>query len=336
MFFSDTAKLFLESVGRSQEVEHYLRRFRSEKGPYFAVIVPDADSCRHEYELLLFQLKSLARLGLRPALLLAGLAGQFVPAFRRDLQQSGANVYMIAPDDQPLLAILDGLVQEGVRRIHFLRRRGMIAEAGSVLPVCFPDQKVDDPDRTLTAMAFDLLGRHRDLHLSVCSPSRLLKEIFTVKGAGTLFRRPTVIHHYQALTDAQRQRLHDLIEQSFGRSLASSDLFDRISDFYIEEEFAGAVLLETTQYGFYLSKFAVGVDARGLGVAQDLWQRVLDDARILFWRSRRTNSIHRWYEKIADGFQRLPEWTVYWKGVDVQSLPDIIRFAEAKAPDFVE
>lgn len=335
MFFSDTAKLFLESVGRSQEVEHYLRRFRSEKGAFFALIVPDAVSCRLEFELLLFQLKSLSRLGLRPALLLTGTAVEFSHAFRRELAQSGSDVPVIS-EETSLIKALHELVAQGVRRIHFLRRRGMIANEGSALAVCAPDEPVDTEDRMLTTLAFQLLDRQRDLHLSVCTPANLLKEIFTVKGAGTLFRRPTVIVHYRKLTPGQKERLHILIEQSFGRALADVNLFDRVSDFYIEEQFTGAVLLEATEYGLYLSKFAVGVDARGSGVAQDLWQRVLAETGALFWRSRRTNSIHRWYEKIADGFQRRSVWNIYWKGVDLSRLPDLIRFAEEKAPDFVD
>lgn len=335
MFFSDTAKLFLESIGRSQEVEHYLRRFRSEGGAFFALIVPDAVSCRLEFELMLFQLKSLSRLGLRPALLLTGTAVEFSQAFQHELAQSGSDVPVIVEETSMIKALHD-LVAQGVRRIHFLRRRGMIANEGSSLAVCAPDEPVDAEDRMLTALAFQMLERQRDLHLSVCTPANLLKEIFTVKGAGTLFRRPTVIVHYRKLTSDQKERLHMLIEQSFGRALADVNLFDRLSDFYIEEQFTGAVLLEATQYGLYLSKFAVGVDARGSGVAQDLWQRVLAETGALFWRSRRTNSIHRWYEKIADGFQRRSVWNIYWKGVDLSLLPDLIRFAEEKAPDFVD
>lgn len=335
MFFSDTAKLFLESIGRSQEVEHYLRRFRSEGGPFFALIVPDTVSCRLEFELMVFQLKSLSRLGLRPALLLTGTAVQFSQGFRHELAQSGSDVPVIAEQTSMIQALHD-LVAQGVRRIHFLRCRGMIANKGSALAVCTPDEPVDAEDRILTALAFQMLERQRDLHLSVCTPANLLKEIFTVKGAGTLFRYPTVIVHYRKLTSDQKERLHILIEQSFGRALADVNLFDRVSDFYIEEQFTGAVLLEATQYGFYLSKFAVGVDARGSGVAQDLWQRVLAGTKSLFWRSKRTNSIHRWYERIADGFQRGSVWNVYWKGIDLSLLPDIIRYAEEKPSDFVD
>lgn len=335
MFFYDTAKLFLESIGRSQEVEHYLRRFRSEKTRYFALIVPDASICRMEFDLLLFQLKSLSRLGLRPALLLTGTAADFSQAFRQELAQSGSDVPVIG-EETSLVQALHDLLDQGVRRIHFLRLRGMIAVEGRSIPVCTPDVPVDVEDRTLTELAFQLLDHHRDLHLSVCTTANLLKEIFTIKGAGTLFRRPTVIVHYRKLTCEQKERLHILIEQSFGRSLADPHLFDRISDFYIEEHFTGAVLLETTEYGLYLSKFAVGVDARGSGVAQDLWQRVIADHGALFWRSRRTNSIHRWYEKIADGFQRRSVWNIYWKGVELSLIPEIIRFAEAKPSDFVD
>ncbi|MBW7857820.1 MAG: hypothetical protein H3C43_05940 [Leptonema sp. (in: Bacteria)] len=347
MQFSDTAKLFLESVGRSQEVEHYLKRFQIDalNSAVFAVIVPDADTCQNETETLLFQLKSLLRLGLKPALLLSGTATDQFDRLNNKLQDQEltlANIgrldfQLLIKNDVLLKKGLNNVIEQGVKRIHFLRRKGQIQKNKVALPTCAPFETVDTEDQALVDFGSSLLKENRDLHISVCSASNLLKEIFTIKGAGTLFRSHSKIRYSNSLSSEELHKITNLIQQSFGRPLVDVSMFNRITDYYIEEdEFSGAILLETTNFGKYLSKFAVGVDARGAGVAQDLWQRVCHDHKVLFWRSRRNNTIHRWYERIADGFQRLDTWNVYWKGAKIEQLPDLIKYAGSKPSDFVD
>lgn len=348
MLFSDTAKLFLDSIGRSQEVEHYLKRFQSENSDIFALIIPDSDTCENDTETLLFQLRSLVRLGLRPTLLLAGTASdQFEQLNQKlsnleirehlNLEKNINDFPLILRDDIPLIKALQRLIDQGVKRIHLLRRKGQIQKNQVALPSCAPYENVDQNDRALVEFGWSLIKDNRDLHLSVCSASNLLKEIFTIKGAGTLFKTHSKILHSNSLSKENLEKLLNLIQCSFGKPLLDVSVFNRITDYYIEEEqFSGAILLETTPYGKYLSKFAVGVDARGLGVAQDLWQKVCEDHPVLFWRSRRNNTIHRWYERIADGFQRLDTWNIYWKGANLNQLPELINYAGSKPSDFVD
>lgn len=334
MFFSDTAQLFLESVGRHQEVEHYLRRFRAEGDSVFALIVPDADTCREAGDLLRFHLKYLSRLDLRPAVLLAGCASDMAPSFAAALGEEDR--VPLRNEDRPLLMALKDYVASGGRRIHLLRSRGRIESVDGPLALCVPDQDVVPADRAIVQMCHALLESQRELHISVCSPADLLREIFTIKGAGTLFRRPSVILREARLHGANRERMIALIEGSFGKRLRDVAFMDRVHDVFFEENFQGAVLLEPGKAGLYLSKFAVGLDARGSGIAQDLWEAVLHAHPVLYWRSRRSNSIHRWYERIADGFQRMGAWNVYWKGVSVSDLPLVIQDAVSRPPDFVE
>lgn len=334
MFFSNTAQLFLESVGRHQEVEHYLRRFRTEGDSVFALIVPDAATCREAGDLLRFHLKYLSRLELRPAVLLAGCASDLAPAFEAALGHDER--IAIRREDRPLLPALQEYLASGGRRIHLLRSRGRLEWAGGPLALCVPDQEVVPADRAILDLCHGLLETQREAHISVCSPADLLREIFTIKGAGTLFRRPAAIQHVRRMHGTDRDRMLALIEESFGKRLRNGAFLDRVTDFFYEEGFQGAILFEQGKVGMYLSKFAVGVDARGSGIAQDLWDAALAACPMLYWRARRSNSIHRWYERIADGFHRQGAWNVYWKGIAVNDLPLVIQDAMARPPDFVE
>ena len=104
---------------------------------------------------------------------------------------------------------------------------------------------------------------------------------------------------------------------------------------YIEENYEGAILLEQHTAGVYLSKFAVGARARGIGIAQELWDRVLVEHPAIFWRSRGNNSVNRWYARIADGQQRMSPWNIFWRGVAIAHIPEIVNFCVHRPEDFV-
>ena len=87
--------------------------------------------------------------------------------------------------------------------------------------------------------------------------------------------------------------------------------------------------------GLYLSKFAVDTDARGEGVAQEIWDKMIEDTPSLFWRARKTNPVNRWYTRVADGFIRRDPWIVFWKGVEVESIPSLVKWATSLPEDFL-
>jgi hypothetical protein len=63
------------------------------------------------------------------------------------------------------------------------------------------------------------------LLVSVASPLNLMKELFTVKGAGTLIKRGAPIVRHESFATLDVTRLRALVEASFGRSLLP-DFFD--------------------------------------------------------------------------------------------------------------
>jgi bifunctional N-acetylglutamate synthase/kinase len=103
---------------------------------------------------------------------------------------------------------------------------------------------------------------------------------------------------------------------------------------YIESRYRGAALVMRTRLGAYMSKFAVTREAQGEGIGRDLWQALIADQPVLFWRARSHNAIRGWYEKQCDGLVRVPDWTVYFKGLAPERIPEAIGHALSQPLDF--
>lgn len=353
MFFDDAFSLFLQSIGRSEEIDFYLKKFRQGDSDLFALIVPDAESVSQAPELLRTHLYFLSRLGLFPAVLLTEpVAARELVHFENDrtfsvrtysgewpglsgTESSSSRQIMVLRSDRGLMETLALLVPGLTRRVHFVRLNGAIRDQShSPLFHCHPEANVIEQDEALLSLCRELLSRDRNLHLSVTTPFDLLKEIFTVKGAGTIVRPESEILQLGSVAEADQTRLLNLLQESFGRNLRDPEVLGQMNELHIDSRYRGAVLLENYQGMRYLSKFAVGIQARGEGVAQELWNSVLSRPGALFWRSRRSNTIHRWYERLADGFHRLDYWTVYWKNVSADRIPEIIEYASNRPEDF--
>lgn len=172
------------------------------------------------------------------------------------------------------------------------------------------------------------------LLVSITSPLNLLKELFTVKGAGTLIKPGTAVERRLSFDDVDKTRLTRLLEASFGRELRS-DFYDRRPlSVYFEPSYRGVAILLDEAPAPYLSKFAVEPAAQGEGIGNDLWQAILRDYPALFWRARADNPIHAWYLSVCDGMVRLPRWYVYWRGMPPERAAELVAWADAQPPDF--
>lgn len=169
---------------------------------------------------------------------------------------------------------------------------------------------------------------------SVTAPNNLLHELFTVKGAGTLIKHGTVIEFHRSYDGVDRQRLEALLTATFGRQLRHT-FFDRApTGVYVEQSYLGAAVVSAGGHATYLTKFVVDRLAQGLGIGRDLWEAVTRDHERLFWRARPQNPITQWYLSECHGMVRTPGWNVYWRGVEPEFIPALIREALSLAPDF--
>jgi acetylglutamate kinase len=171
------------------------------------------------------------------------------------------------------------------------------------------------------------------LLVSVASPLNLLRELFTVKGAGTLIKRGTPIARHDSYDTLDVPRLRALVEASFGRTLVPHFFDQPPAAVYLDEQYRGAAILHPGTLP-YLTKFAVLPQAQGEGMGNDIWQALVRDHAKFFWRTRPDNPVLPWYLGVCDGMVKTPSWCVLWRGMEASSIPAVVAEAEARPSDF--
>jgi hypothetical protein len=352
MLLNQTIRLFLDSIGRREEYEFYLNKFQSAGTACFALLVPDLESLDQGAEAFAFDLHFLLRLGLKPAVVLCGsdaeakwallaenplfekaafpMVGTFegrVPVFFQPVE----NLLGAGSLSAEALAKEEACFQAVGKRVHFIRPSG-----GFEVDYYYTQKEnpieLTDEEQALADVAAALLAARPGTHIFVTSSRNLLEEIFTVRGAGTVFRKGSTIGSpdFQTL---EKTKLLALLEESFKKK-PKDGIFGAVTTIYLDEACRGAVLLEEHPEGLYLSKFAVGSEARGEGLAQELWAEVCEKHSAFFWRSRVGNPVNQWYDRQADGYHTAGDWMVFWRGMSADSLPGLIAFCQNRAPDF--
>lgn len=355
---SKTIRLFLDSIGRRDEYEFYLNKFQSEHSACFALLCPDLGSIEAGAEVLAFDLHFLLRLELVPAILLCGdqadkmreaLSTESIFQFHAlDDGEPNSFIHKAMLDDKVPVLVAENadlettllqLVPNVAKRVHFIRAAGGLKSAtGELMPYIYTHKENPQPLEALEldypALGGRLLDERPGAHLSITSPINLLQEIFTVKGAGTLLRKGSTILHFNNVDAIDRVRLVGLLEASFGKRLKSEGFMANVGESYIEKDYRGAVLLEKHPAGLYLSKFAVGREARGEGLALELWREVCENHPALFWRSNVSNPFNSWYHQQADGHHLAGKWQIFWRGVSTGTISDIIDYCCSRDEDF--
>ncbi|MFC1467577.1 hypothetical protein ACFLQY_02660 [Verrucomicrobiota bacterium] len=364
ILLNKTIRLFLDSIGRREEYEFYLNKFHSGQSPCFSILCPDRATLEQTADVLAFDLQFLLKLELTPLILLSGedarggvrllrkhggksykfltvkdsINFNQVLEFVRKAQAAEKLPVMVAPryEQEEILRILMGIL---AKRVHFIRAQGGLHTVAGEELFYYYTQKEGQPalteeDRLLAERAGAVLKAVPGAHVSVTSCINLMEEIFTVKGAGTMFRKGSEIKQFGDRDQVDLPRLHDLLEASFKRKLALADPFEKITDFIVEGEYRGAALLEKRAAGHYLSKFSVGAEARGEGLAQELWRVVIDTHDSIFWRSRKDNPINHWYDRMADGYHTSGKWQIFWRGIDAAQIPSVVDYCLTRPEDF--
>jgi hypothetical protein len=227
------------------------------------------------------------------------------------------------------------------RKLLFLNRSGALQTRAGAIDIVNLSTDYDALSRELSKKQQALLAQCRQLvfgapHkllITITSPIDLLRELFTQRGAGTLLRRGAVIESRTSYADLDVARLSTLIESAFGRAPVD-DFFRRpVSHVFLEDQYRGAAIMNRTELGGYLSKFAVEREAQGEGIGRDLWERMTAEYPRVFWRARASNPVNAWYTQQADGMARFPDWHVFWRGVPAEQIPQAIQYALAAPVD---
>ncbi len=279
---------------------------------------------------------SAGNAGLAASLFAAAAAGR-VPAV----------VFEPEAGEQPgdRLARLGFLLRElQTRKLLFLHRPGGIRQAGALVPLVnlttdvpalAASREISRKEALILEGARRLCDEAAPLPFTVAitSPLNVLRELFTVKGAGTLLRRGARIVRREGWNGVDLTRIRELLASSFGKP-PREEFFKTVpARVFLEEAYRGCAILVDTPLGAYLTKFAVSSEAQGEGIARDLWEALAADAPVVFWRARLTNPISEWYDKLCDGLVRVPGWTVYWKGLAAEAIPEAIAWAVKQPVD---
>ena len=205
-------------------------------------------------------------------------------------------------------------------------------------PKALEDEPCRKEDLAILKVIQNIYKKFPKMHISLSSPYLLLREIFTIKGGGTVFREKSlfVSHKNTIKSKVDKKKLSLLLNRSYGKTLAEQSLLEKASHYYIESNFKGVIILMQTRLGHYLSKFAVDISVRGLGLASELWQNMETDIHEgLFWRCKHQNSFLSWYIKICDGYQKEKDWCIFWKRQNKEKIPEIIDFCNKEKDSFI-
>jgi acetylglutamate kinase len=370
----DAVLRFLESVGPGAEAEFYLRTFRGWAPERFATLAVLASALTHSAEGVALDLRFLRELGLTPVVVLGlydpSLAESHRELLAGHLREAGLTTVALnteAPREAvaeaaaagtiPLL-LASGAQREtrvqglgtllsrlGTHKLILLRPRGGLRLTDHPVSVVnlstdytrLVDAGALDADELsllddIRRLVFDVVP-HR-LLVSMTSPLDLMRELFTVRGAGTMLRAGVRIERHEGFEGVDRARLAGLLESSFGKTVRPGFFQRSPRHVYVDDAYRGAAVIEDAELGAYLSKFAVTREAQGEGVGQDLWGALTADHRCLIWRARSDNPIRGWYERQCQARYDAGRWTVYLRGIPVDRIGDAVNHALAQPLDF--
>lgn len=392
---------FLESVGKRQDAEFYLKLFREVPKPSFALVAIDSEILNDAMGLLVDSLQFLSKLDLFPVLV-TGLDEvdpptpeeveedeQTLSEFVRELDHRDLSLIIYPSTETDLTrkivrdielehtvcidfsgdttrsgfeALGELAVQLASRKLVLLRTRGGLGPKGAsqvnlspshVLPTddngigvinlrtdyepLLQAGILDEDERWLLSQT-SVVHRHApNLVTSITSPLDLLRELFTVRGAGTLLKTGSSILRTESYAGLDSSRLLALVETAFGRSVKPEFFSRHPLNVYFEEEYRGAAIVQPgiEPGSAYLTKFAVVKTAQGEGLGRELWEAVVRDYPVLYWRARAQNPIAAWYSGQCDGMHRVGDWWIYWRGVPFERVPDLCNDALQRPYDLV-
>lgn len=389
---------FLESVGKRQDAELYLKLFREVPKPSFALVTLDNELLNDAMGLLVDGLQFLSRLDLFPVLVRgfdesgAGqteLTTQAMAEFERELSHRDLSLIVHPSNAEDLIPkIIAEIEQEhtvcvdfstsdvpsgldalgslavalGTRKLVLLRSRGGLGPKGTNgVPLSKTHiLQADDNGIGIINLRTDLepllqsdiltpeerflLGKVATVHqrapglvTSVTSPLDLLRELFTVRGAGTLIKTGSSLLRYATYAGLNAARLFALVQTAFGRALKPEFTSRTPLSVYVESEYRGAAVVEPgiDDEIAYLTKFAVIRSAQGEGLGRELWEAVIRDHPVIYWRARVHNPICGWYASQCDGMHRVGDWWVYWRGVPYSRVPQLCEDALGRPLDLL-
>lgn len=363
----------LSAIGAIKDARFYAELFSSQEPEQFALIVIDPRCLKNPLlEALIGNIRILADLGLTPTLLVGALDDDMTSIrfqsqrLFKDLDNVKVRTVRLNTESYGLIesvkkaarngqvSVLENtrpqkrkdlmeLVQDiSPGKVIFLQPSGGITQHGLRVPVI----NIDDNEQLKLdglshgqARFIDLARKMLEVEdnksvFVIASPLNLLPELFTVKGSGTLIRRGAKIEIYQTINELDLESLRTSIEAGFEKAVTTDLASWPLKTVLLETNYRGGAIITQSAGMDYLSKFWVVKEARGEGIARDIWDRLEKRHDAFFWRSRIENPFNDWYIRVCDGMQVAGDWRVFWKGLTADQIKTAIDSAVQVPEDF--
>lgn len=376
MSVRETVLQSLSAVGAQHEAKFYADLFARQDAETFAMIVLDPRCLKNPLlEALIAALRILSNLQLTPILVVGALEdGRTSAKFQaqrlaRDLDKSGVRASKLNTASYGLIKEVQTTARSGKmpimemtdrrgkmnlsalvtalqpKKIIFLQPSGGLNEDGrrrANLTVAELPDFMDTGVFSVGQIRFldcvlelEKTAKARRSYV-IASPLNLLGELFTTRGTGTLIRRAAQFKTGKSFKSFSKPELTRALEMAFEKRLKPSFYKTPLYAGFVEGDYRGGALFKEQAGLPYLSKFFVLREARGDGIARDIWDTACAEVPAFLWRSRMGNPFNAWYMRKCDGMQRANnetgDWRIFWKGLDAADIGDAIT-AAASAPD---
>lgn len=220
------------------------------------------------------------------------------------------------------------------RKVIFLTPTGgILDESGEIIPAVNCELDLDPMlasgqvsggmARKLVEIRELLEALDVNASVSITSPAKVARELFTYQGSGTLVRRGTPIRDLRGTAELDEKRLESLLEGSFGKALDPA-FVGALGDAHVHlgGDYIAVAIVREGERAAYLDKLAIGAEAQGIGLGASMWNRLRERHPRLYWRSRPDNPANPWYLARSDGMHRSPDWLVFWYGLEHRAAID--------------
>ena len=343
MSVRETVLKSLSAVGAEHEAKFYADIFARQNAETFAMIVLDPRCLQDPFlESLITALRILFNLQLSPTLVVGAMDDQRTSAtfqaqrLLKELGKSGVRAIKLNTATYGLIKEVRKVARGGTMPIlEMTDRRGKMNLAG--LTKALQPNKIiflqpsgglnengvrranltiaDLPEfmerETFSAGQIRFLDSVLVLEKSakvrrsyvIASPLNLLGELFTTRGSGTLIRRGIDFKTGRAFKNFHKTKLTQALETAFDKRLKRSFYDTPLYVGFVERDYRGGALFKERAGLPYLSKFFVSQEARGDGIAKDIWNTACEEIPAFVWRSRMQNPFNAWYMRKCDGMQ---------------------------------
>ncbi len=237
----------------------------------------------------------------------------------------GSKTYNINADTAAK-GIVDAL---GPRKFIMLTETGgVLDDQGQIVPFLNLSSDLDDLPISGGMLlkvkeVQQFLSQAKGCEVVITSAPGLLKEIFTVKGHGTILK----YHEIQTAVEIDEKmkiQIKKTLEDAFGKELVPGHLDTDSLELVHQVDFEGLALIKPMDGYAYLDKFAVGRPFQGTGLGKCLWKVIEKKYPALLWRSSKDNPFNQFYQTNCDGMVKMDPWTIYWRGMDHYTAMDLI------------